>query len=73
MHYLEGNYFPKRKAKGIEYLMKAADAGNAVAQMKLAQIYQNGEFNVQKDPKKSIEYYRQARKDSRFTNLATTE
>ena len=57
-HYLDGIFFPIRKAKGMEYLKEAALTGDIAARVRLAEINENGLYNQPKDPVYAAKIYR---------------
>lgn len=61
--YLKGEGLEKPEyRKGIDYLEKAGDKGNAQALYNLGVIYRDGKFNIPKDVKKASEYFETAMK-----------
>lgn len=58
--YLNGRGVVRDEAKGMEYLVKASDAGNADAQLTLGYAYMKGTNGLTKDLPKALELFIQS-------------
>ena len=66
-HYCSGTFIRKNIVKSIEWYRKAADKGDAWAQVELGQIYFCGERGVKKDYSQAVRLFRKAaRKKDEF-------
>ena len=60
MQYMRGTGVTQDQAKGVEFLLKAADAGHAEAQVTMGYYYLKGTNGVAQDSAKAIEYLEMA-------------
>lgn len=57
---LQGNYVPINQPEGMKILRQEADKGFSMAHYNLGLIYENGLYYQPKDPKKALDYYKNA-------------